>query len=66
VLELRGLQNRQKDRVRTYSLSMKQRLGVALALLQETDMLILDEPANGIDPAGIVEMRDLMHQLSAA
>ena len=61
-----GLQNRQKDRVRTYSLGMKQRLGVAMALLQDPDVLILDEPANGLDPAGIVEMRDLMHQLSAA
>jgi ABC-2 type transport system ATP-binding protein len=66
VLELVGLQNRQKDRVRTYSLGMKQRLGVAMALLQDPDVLVLDEPANGLDPAGIVEMRDLMHQLSAA
>src|SRR5437764_5010279 len=66
ILELVGLQNRQKDRVRTYSLGMKQRLGVAMALLQDPDVLILDEPANGLDPAGIVEMRDLMHQLSAA
>ena len=65
VLELVGLQSRQKDRVRTYSLGMKQRLGVAIALLQDPDLLILDEPANGLDPAGIVEMRDLMHRLSA-
>src|SRR5690348_3971730 len=65
VLELVGLQSRQKDRVRTYSLGMKQRLGVAIALLQDPDVLILDEPANGLDPAGIVEMRDLMHRLSA-
>ena len=64
VLELVGLQNRQKDRVRTYSLGMKQRLGVAMALLQDPDVLVLDEPANGLDPAGIVEMRDLMHQLA--
>jgi ABC-type multidrug transport system ATPase subunit len=65
VLELVGLSVRQKDRVRTYSLGMKQRLGVAMALLQDPDVLILDEPANGLDPAGIVEMRDLMHRLSA-
>ena len=65
VLELVGLAARQKDRVRTYSLGMKQRLGVAMALLQDPDVLILDEPANGLDPAGIVEIRDLMHRLSA-
>ncbi len=64
VLEQVGLQARQKDRVRTYSLGMKQRLGVGMALLNNPDLLILDEPANGLDPAGIVEMRDLMHQLA--
>src|SRR6266704_4140752 len=66
VLEMVGLRVRQKDRVRTYSLGMKQRLGVAMALLQDPDVLVLDEPANGLDPAGIVEIRDLMHRLSAA
>ncbi|BCL78293.1 ABC transporter ATP-binding protein [Ktedonobacteria bacterium brp13] len=64
VLSQIGLQARQKDRVRTYSLGMKQRLGVGIALLNNPDLLILDEPANGLDPAGIVEMRDLMHQLA--
>jgi ABC-2 type transport system ATP-binding protein len=65
VLDIVGLRGRQKDRVRTYSLGMKQRLGVAMALLQDPEILVLDEPANGLDPAGIVEMRDLMHNLSA-
>ncbi|QBD77170.1 ABC transporter ATP-binding protein [Ktedonosporobacter rubrisoli] len=65
VLELVGLHGRQKDRVRTYSLGMKQRLGVAIALLHDPDIVVLDEPANGLDPAGIVEMRDLMYQLAA-
>ncbi|MFL5629115.1 MAG: ABC transporter ATP-binding protein [Ktedonobacteraceae bacterium] len=64
VLEMVGLRVRQKDRVRTYSLGMKQRLGVAIALLQDPEVLVLDEPANGLDPAGIVEMRDLMHRLT--
>ena len=64
ILELVGLKGREKDRVRTYSLGMKQRLGLAIALLQDPELLILDEPANGLDPAGIVEMRDLMHRLS--
>ncbi len=65
VLSLVGLAARQKDRVRTYSLGMKQRLGVAIALLNDPDLLVLDEPANGLDPAGIVEMRDLLRQLAA-
>ena len=52
-------------RFKTYSLGMKQRLAVGAALLHNPDLLILDEPANGLDPAGIVEMRDLMHGLKA-
>jgi ABC-2 type transport system ATP-binding protein len=66
VLDLALLAGRQKDRVRSYSLGMKQRLGVAIALLNDPDLLLLDEPANGLDPAGIVEMRDLLRRLAAA
>jgi len=65
VLEIVALKGRDKDRVKTYSLGMKQRLGLALALLNDPDVLILDEPANGLDPAGIVEMRDLLRDLGA-
>ncbi len=64
VLGMVGLAARQKDRVRTYSLGMKQRLGVAMALLNDPAMLVLDEPANGLDPAGIVEMRELLRALA--
>jgi ABC-2 type transport system ATP-binding protein len=65
VLEIVSLKGRDKDRVRTYSMGMKQRLGLAMALLNNPDLLILDEPANGLDPAGIVEMRDLLRELAA-
>jgi len=64
VLELVGLRDRAKERVRTYSLGMKQRLAVASALLKEPKLLILDEPANGLDPGGIREMRTLMRNLA--
>jgi ABC-2 type transport system ATP-binding protein len=66
VLDLVGLRGRDRDRVRTYSLGMRQRLGLGLALLSDPELLILDEPANGLDPAGIVEMRDLLRGLAAA
>jgi ABC-2 type transport system ATP-binding protein len=65
VIEIVGLKGRDRDRVRTYSMGMKQRLGLAVALLNQPDILILDEPANGLDPAGIVEMRDLLRDLGA-
>jgi ABC-2 type transport system ATP-binding protein len=64
VLEVVGLRDRAKERVKTYSLGMKQRLAVASALLKEPRLLILDEPANGLDPGGIREMRSLMRTLS--
>ena len=63
VLELVELSDRAKDPVRTYSQGMKQRLGVAMALLPDPDLLILDEPANGLDPLGIIGMRDLLRRL---
>jgi len=57
VLEAVGLNGRAKDRFRTYSQGMKQRLGVASALLKDPDVLILDEPTTGLDPKGMAEMR---------
>lgn len=63
LLELVELSDRARDPVRTYSQGMKQRLGVAMALLPDPDLLILDEPANGLDPLGIIQMRDLLRSL---
>ncbi|WP_033340249.1 ATP-binding cassette domain-containing protein [Catenuloplanes japonicus] len=65
VLAQVGLRDRGKDIVKTYSLGMKQRLAVASALLKAPELLILDEPANGLDPAGIREMRDLVRLLAS-
>ncbi len=65
ILERVGLAERADDNVRTYSLGMKQRLGIGAALLKEPDLLLLDEPANGLDPAGIVEVRELLRSLGA-
>jgi ABC-2 type transport system ATP-binding protein len=65
VLEVVGLTDRQHDRVEEYSLGMKQRLGIALALLPDPQLLILDEPTNGLDPAGIKEIRDLLGELAS-
>jgi ABC-2 type transport system ATP-binding protein len=65
VLERVGLGDRGDDRVKTYSLGMKQRLGLAAALLKDPEVLILDEPANGLDPAGIKEVRELLRSLGS-
>lgn len=58
-----GLTDRATSRFRDYSLGMKQRLGVAAALLKDPELLILDEPTNGLDPAGVAEMRELLRSL---
>src|SRR4029077_10442335 len=65
VLDEVGLAERADDQVKTYSLGMKQRLGIAGALLKDPEVLILDEPANGLDPAGIREIRELIRNLAA-
>jgi ABC-2 type transport system ATP-binding protein len=64
LARLVALQSRLDDRVATYSLGMRQRLGLAQALLGAPDLLILDEPANGLDPAGIREVRQLIRHLA--
>jgi ABC-2 type transport system ATP-binding protein len=64
LLDLVGLCDRANDKVQGYSMGMKQRLGIAGALLSDPKLLLLDEPANGLDPAGIVAMRDTLKSLA--
>ena len=64
VLELTGLASAAKKRVKAYSQGMRQRLGIALALLGAPDILVLDEPTNGLDPAGMREIRQMLRRLA--
>lgn len=64
VVKIVGLENRIKEKVSTYSLGMRQRLGIAEALINNPKLLILDEPTNGLDIEGIIEIRNLIKELS--
>lgn len=64
VIKLVNLENRIKDKVSKYSLGMRQRLGIAQAILHKPNLLILDEPTNGLDPEGIKQLRDLLTNLA--
>ena len=63
VLDMVGLSSRSQDRVKGYSMGMRQRLNLGLALLNRPEFVVLDEPVNGLDPAGVVELRELIRSL---
>ncbi len=65
VLETVGLSSRAEDRVKSFSLGMRQRMSLALALVHDPEFVVLDEPINGLDPSGVVEMRELIRSLPA-
>lgn len=64
LIKMVGLENAGKKKVKNYSMGMKQRLGLALALVGDPDIVVLDEPINGLDPQGIVEMRQIIEKLN--
>lgn len=66
VLAITGLLERKRDRFKTYSLGMKQRLAIASALLNDPDVLVLDEPTNGLDPQGLFDIRQLIQQIASS
>ncbi|MFM8951380.1 MAG: ABC transporter ATP-binding protein, partial [Bacteroidota bacterium] len=63
IIHMVGLQGREQDKVRKYSQGMRQRLGIAQALIHDPEIIILDEPSNGLDPQGIVDIRELIIRL---